>query len=262
MNFPSVNYKEPETSSLPQSPINLEVLKSGMILDNLEFTTCTILFGRLPNCDVVLDHPSSSRYHCMFQHMENNWFIYDLESAHGTFLNKKRISSKSYVQVYNGDMVKFGASSRLYIIHGAKERVLQENKVEKSKTVLAQEFLEDIDDDNQMKLHGKTIPVAIYSKDPKGVLSNWFDQQGYDLNIEFSQVVIQGDHGFIATLQMPVELLSFEAQGKGGKKKEAEIDVCLVACRKLDEKGLLVDTEAVLTEAEKRKIRNQVSFII
>lgn len=251
-----MKYQEPIDASVPDKPLILEVLKSGSIISNLEFIQSKISFGRLQENDVVLDHPSSSRYHCVFQYSGGNWSLYDLESVHGTFLNKKRVESSSFVKLYSGDLVKFGASSRLYIIHGAAERDFSSVK---SKSVQGQEqkvMIKSVEeeDDVELALNGKPIPSAVFSKDPKGILSTWFEQQGYELNIEYED----SEQGFIANIRMPVEFLNFVASASGSKKKDVEKEVCLLACMKLSDKGLLVDSEAVLTEADKRKIRNQV----
>ena len=44
--------------------------------------------------------------------------MYDLDSVHGTFVNKKRIQSSAYVPLHNGDFVTFGASKRQYFATG------------------------------------------------------------------------------------------------------------------------------------------------
>lgn len=46
--------------------------------------------------------------------------------------------------------------------------------------------------------------------------------------------------------------------GKGSRKKDAEREACLDACTKLDSRNLLTSTESILTEAEKRKRRNEL----
>lgn len=251
-----MNYKEPQDASVPDKPLVLEVLKSGTIISNLEFLQSKISFGRLEENDVVLDHQSSSRYHCVLQYCGGEWNIYDLGSVHGTFLNKKRLESSTFVKLYSGDLVKFGASSRLYIIHGATEREFTTLMFKPVHTVpLVQKLdVKEEEEEVELTLNGKPIPPAVFYKDPKGVLSTWFEQQGYELNIEYEET----EQGFMGNIQMPVEFLNFVASATAAKKKEVEKEVCLQACRKLSEKGLLVDSEGVLTEAEKRKIRNQV----
>ncbi|GKY92015.1 hypothetical protein MPSEU_000173100 [Mayamaea pseudoterrestris] len=74
-----------------------------------------IRIGRSPNADVQLFHATSSRRHAMIFHHENgSCYIVDCGSAHGTFLNGRRVSSPSIDgisiphKVRRGAMVRFG----------------------------------------------------------------------------------------------------------------------------------------------------------
>lgn len=106
-NSTPVPYKEPKWSGLPQSQYSFEVLKSGTILEKIELSNKSYyVFGRLGNCDIVMAHPTVSRFHAVMQYRtegdsDNNpgFYIYDLNSTHGTFLNKNRIKSNIYVRV-------------------------------------------------------------------------------------------------------------------------------------------------------------------
>ena len=54
------------------------------------------MVGKLPDlCDIVLEHPSISRKHAVFQfHKNGKLFLYDLESTHGIKVNKKVVPQK------------------------------------------------------------------------------------------------------------------------------------------------------------------------
>ncbi len=82
--------------------------------------------GRLPVCDVSLEHPSISRYHAVVQYRgragqdgvlgeEKAFYAYDLGSTHGTFVNKNKIPPKTYIRLRVGHVLKFGGSTRLFI---------------------------------------------------------------------------------------------------------------------------------------------------
>lgn len=100
------------------------------------------MFGRLPVCDVSLEHPSISRYHAVLQYRptdaasmcasndegksgstlsssgpnEAGFYVYDLNSTHGSFLNKSKLQPRVYYRVRVGQMVRFGGSSRLFVL--------------------------------------------------------------------------------------------------------------------------------------------------
>jgi hypothetical protein len=103
-------YREPKWSGIPNEAFGFEVLKSGQILENVDLNTKSFyVFGRLSTCDICMAHPTISRYHAVLQYRsqesESNpigFYIYDLGSTHGTFLNKNRIKSNMYVRVQVG----------------------------------------------------------------------------------------------------------------------------------------------------------------
>ncbi len=53
--------------------------------------------GRQTGCDVVVNHPSISDYHCRLSLTDDAFFLEDLGSGSGTFVNGRAISSKSKV---------------------------------------------------------------------------------------------------------------------------------------------------------------------
>ena len=121
---PELPYKEPSWSGVPEELYSLEVLKNGCIVTTIDLTSKPFhVFGRLPNCDVSLEHPSVSRYHAVIQYKtsdtsnsEKGFYIYDLGSTHGTIVNKSPLESRRYYRLRVGYVFKFGGSSRLFIL--------------------------------------------------------------------------------------------------------------------------------------------------
>lgn len=88
------------------------------------------LFGReLAVADVPIEHPSCSKQHAIFQfrHVvkKNEYgekkariglYLLDLESANGTVLNGEKVEVARFVECRSGDVVKFGESTREYVI--------------------------------------------------------------------------------------------------------------------------------------------------
>lgn len=122
--FPDIQYSEPSWSGIPQDHYYLELLKGGCIISTKHLTTKSYyVFGRLPNCDIVMDHPSISRYHAIIQYKASDsangkkgFYLYDLGSTHGTKVNKIAIHPKRYYRLQVGYVIKFGGSTRLYIL--------------------------------------------------------------------------------------------------------------------------------------------------
>lgn len=126
-------YQEPPWGGPATDPYSLEILKGGTILGirSLQGTSCC-LFGRLPSCDVCLEHPSVSRYHAVLQHgafgpdgecdgRGPGFYLYDLGSTHGTFLNKTRIPPRTYCRVHVGHVLRFGGSTRLFLLQVSRD---------------------------------------------------------------------------------------------------------------------------------------------
>ncbi|KAL4624266.1 kanadaptin-like [Arapaima gigas] len=121
---PPLPYEEPPWAGAPPTPYSFEVLKNGAIVDTVPLGGRSFsVVGRLPVCDVALEHPSVSRYHAVVQYRARplehaGLYAFDLGSTHGTFINKSRIPPKTYVRVHVGHVLRFGGSTRLFVLQG------------------------------------------------------------------------------------------------------------------------------------------------
>lgn len=130
----TLNYVEPEWSRLPlfDKKYHLKVIKDKILIDDCELVEKSYFsLGRLPLCDVEMEHSSISRFHAIIQFgiMDKKIgiqaFIYDLKSVHGTFINKERIQSERYYPILSGSVLNFGASTRdyIFIIFSEKDQI-------------------------------------------------------------------------------------------------------------------------------------------
>nr|CAD7196057.1 unnamed protein product [Timema douglasi] len=141
-------YKEPKWSGLPTIPYSIEILKSGKIIDNINLDLKPFyVFGRLLTCDIHLAHPTISRYHAILQYRKEatpedapGFYIYDLGSTHGTFLNKYRIKPNIYVRLQVGHVLKLGGSTRLLILQGPEDDMEPESELSVSQLVLKRQL--------------------------------------------------------------------------------------------------------------------------
>ncbi|XP_077435944.1 kanadaptin [Vanacampus margaritifer] len=129
--FPPLPYTEPTWGGpAPADVYSLEILKNGTIVDKVPLAQRGyFVVGRLPVCDVTLEHPSISRYHAVVQYRQQSgegeslgedrgFYIQDLNSTHGTVVNKNKIPPKTYIRLRVGHVLKFGGSTRLFILQG------------------------------------------------------------------------------------------------------------------------------------------------
>ena len=84
--------------------------------------------------DVPVDHLSCSGQHAVLQFRLKEQldetglrvirsvrpYILDLESTNGTFLNGKQVDGARYIELHEKDVLKFGASTREYVLMKAK----------------------------------------------------------------------------------------------------------------------------------------------
>lgn len=128
-----LKYHEPPEARKPPSSQTwrLYVFKGDEILDTLDlYTQSCWLFGReVSVCDYALEHPSCSKQHAViqFRHIErrNEFgdkigkvkpYVIDLESANGTKVNEEAIPEGRYVELRDKDVIKFGHSTREYVL--------------------------------------------------------------------------------------------------------------------------------------------------
>ncbi|XP_040580350.1 smad nuclear-interacting protein 1-like [Lepeophtheirus salmonis] len=117
-----IKYSEPEDARKPKIHWRFYVFKGEETLPILHLhRQSAFLMGRDRKiADIPIDHPSCSKQHAVFQFRFKGGeiipYIIDLESSNGTYLNNQRIDPKRYYELKEKDMVKFGFSSREYVL--------------------------------------------------------------------------------------------------------------------------------------------------
>ena len=108
---------------------SLEILKEGKIIEKIPLNSKThFILGRMGgSVDILMEHVSISRQHCCLQFRDDDvLMVLDLGSAQGSFLNKTKLAKDIYQRVNVGDILRFGASTRLYIVNGPAEQMPSE----------------------------------------------------------------------------------------------------------------------------------------
>jgi len=61
-------------------------------VESIVIEDTTFVVGRSSSCDRQLNAPTVSRMHCRFTCEDDQWFVQDLESRNGTYLNDHRLT--------------------------------------------------------------------------------------------------------------------------------------------------------------------------
>ncbi|XP_054160570.1 E3 ubiquitin-protein ligase rnf8-like [Oppia nitens] len=75
-----------------------------------------VVIGREKSCDQRIDSIEVSRRHAYVTHEDNNWFITDLESTNGLFINSIKLIAFTPYCLQSGDKISFGPLDQSEII--------------------------------------------------------------------------------------------------------------------------------------------------
>jgi len=84
----------------------LKLKSGGQSAAIYELSGKTATIGRSPECDYVIDDLEVSRQHTSIGREGDSFFVEDLNSTNGTFLNGKRLRKKKILT--NGDLITIG----------------------------------------------------------------------------------------------------------------------------------------------------------
>lgn len=237
-------YKEPKWSKRPDAAhvYSIEVLKGGQIVENIRNLQTKAFWpiGKLPDNSILLAHPTISRYHAVLQYrpqteddsssdsddddantksekpkVESGWYLYDLGSTHGSFVNKQRVPPKTYIRLRVGYMLKFGTSTRNLILHGpsfdeeaeseltiTEMKELRRKKEQELIVKMAEEqalkdrmgvswgMADDADEETDLSVNpfAATNNEELFLQDPKKTLRGFFEREGFDLEYKVDEM--------------------------------------------------------------------------
>lgn len=126
-----IKYAEPPEARKPKRRWRLYPFKGEQALPTMYIhrQSCYLIGRDRKVCDLPIDHPSCSKQHAALQYRLVPYdredgttgkrvrpYIIDLESANGTFVNNKKVDTKKYIELLEKDVLKFGFSSREYVL--------------------------------------------------------------------------------------------------------------------------------------------------
>uniref|UniRef100_A0A914C3X9 FHA domain-containing protein n=1 Tax=Acrobeloides nanus TaxID=290746 RepID=A0A914C3X9_9BILA len=160
-----IKYNEPPDAKLPKLRWRLYPFKGEEALPPIYIhRQSAYLVGRDRKiADFPVDHPSCSKQHAAFQYRSVTYeradgskgrrtkpYLMDLGSGNGTYLNNERIEAQRYYELKEKDVVKFGFSSREYV-------VLHENSLNKAEGSLTDSEPEDEEPKSEDEIKKETV---------------------------------------------------------------------------------------------------------
>jgi ABC transport system ATP-binding/permease protein len=89
------------------NPFKLIVTEGGIQPDQfIELPQMDIIIGRLPPAELVIDDPAISRRHASVTYQDGQYFVEDLGSSNGTFLNGQPVFTRT--ALHPGDVIGLG----------------------------------------------------------------------------------------------------------------------------------------------------------
>lgn len=105
-------------------PLHLQIVHPDGNQETRLLTFAPVLVGREPDNHIVLEHPAVSGHHLQFTYHHNRWWVEDLASHNGTFLNGIRLNTPAVL--ISDDTIRLGACE----IHIRNDAVPEEHPTE------------------------------------------------------------------------------------------------------------------------------------
>ncbi len=104
--FEEIRQQGNKISSQIKPGISLFVKIEDGTENQRHFSQAEIIIGRDTQCDLSIVDASLSAHHARLTHHHGQWWLEDLESTNGTFLNREKLSTPAVV--ITGDQFKCG----------------------------------------------------------------------------------------------------------------------------------------------------------
>ena len=101
------NGKGAADPALPPGPSEVVVYADGAKPRNVK-TTASMVVGRAPECELLLADTYVSQQHARIFGKNGSWYVEDLGSTNGTFVNEQKLAAPAMVQP--GDRVRVGTT--------------------------------------------------------------------------------------------------------------------------------------------------------
>jgi len=82
------------------------IIREDLLVDPVKIITEGLLIGRLPQCELLLNHPSVSRVQAGIKHLEGSYYLFALRPRNPVLLNGKPVEENEALAA--GDIIEVG----------------------------------------------------------------------------------------------------------------------------------------------------------
>src|SRR5690349_9318550 len=84
------------------------VTREDLNVDPAVFVSDGLKIGRLPSCEMVLNHPNVSRLHAGINETDGRFYLYNFSHSSGTALNGRIVPVEEAEVLVGGDVIQIG----------------------------------------------------------------------------------------------------------------------------------------------------------
>jgi pSer/pThr/pTyr-binding forkhead associated (FHA) protein len=96
----------PPVPAAPPGPSSVLIYGQGNKKPRSVKVAASMVMGRAPECELMLDDTYVSQQHARLFGKNGSWYVEDLGSTNGTFVNEQRLAAPAMVQP--GDRIRVG----------------------------------------------------------------------------------------------------------------------------------------------------------
>ena len=84
------------------APNQYVIVRSDLPIDPVTIISDGMLIGRLPECELLLNHPSVSRVQAGIKQVEDGYYLFSLRPRNPVLLNRKPVEENGFHSYRNG----------------------------------------------------------------------------------------------------------------------------------------------------------------
>jgi len=160
---------------------NIQISVNGKMLSEVTLKDAVTEIGRVEGSHICLQHSKVSSQHARIIKQHGAFWLEDLNSTNGTFVNGKQLSKNH--RLHHGDQIAIGEHSLRYVGVGSTEKdtvVTEGQQTQEAGTMMI----------NAGELKDMLKAHQMSEAEKRGKLSGWLDLQGTSFPLSRSEVLI------------------------------------------------------------------------